>query len=1222
MFAQGAITTYAGGGGPFTGDGKPAAGAQIARPSDVTVDAKGNVYFTSPPLNLILRIATDGTLSIAAGNGLGAHSGDGGPARAAALFQPLSVRVDTAGNVFISDSDTIRVVDAAGTIREVAGSGFGFSGDGGPAISAAIAKPKTIAVDAKGNLFIADNYNCRVRMVNAAGVISTVVGNGTCATTGDGGPAASASVDSPYGLAVDAAGAVYVSGANRVRKFTVGGNITTFAGTGSGGFSGDGGTATTAQLFGPQGLTFDAAGNLYVAELGNARIRRVSTSGIIITVAGNGRNAFSGDGGAATQASLGNPIGVAAAPDGSIYIADTENDRIRKVDPNGVISTVCGIGAFIGDGGDSTVARMTGGNPYEVAVDRSGNLYIADGNDRRVRKVTPSGTISTFAGTGRSGTSGDGGPAVNATLVNPQGVAVDAAGNVYISDSRLRVVGADGTISTFANVNPGFLTIDASRNLYVLNGAGITKVTPGGAISHVAGNGQAGFSGDGGPAANASFGAYTGGLIVAPDGSILVSDAANNRIRRIDPSGTISTFAGGAASGPCNGGQPLATSFGNVRGMAYDSKGNLYIATGNQICKMSAQTGAVTLYAGNGRAGFSGDGGSALAAAMNFPLGIAIDRNDNLYIADSTNSRIRLVQPGAGPFLLLSQKGMTFKVGSTALSQTLTVVNSGQGTVNWAVSTSVASGATNWLSATPASGSSPAGQSGPPVTVKADPTGLAPGDYYGQVVVTAPGVPNSPQSVTVVLSVSAAGTGGSTIQPAGLLFTATAGGADPSAQNLTLTTTTAAGTKFGGSVVFGDGRPWFTFQPASGTVTPTAPVTMQIKPSISGFAPGVYNGVITVAFDDSTVQQVNLVLVVSTGSGGSKPGLPAAGCSGSKQVPVFTSLGPGFTATAGWPAPIEVRVVDDCGNPLVKGAVTVTFSNNDPALTLNSLLDGRWSGTWQVGNSGKVSVTATAQDPGAFVTGTTQVSGGLNANPNPPPVVASGGVLDAASYALNSVVAPGSLVSVFGQYLAQQDSKADQLPLPTTLGSTQVTVAGRAVPLLFAGANQVNAMIPYNLPINATHQVVVKRGNTISIPEPVSLLSSRSGVFTKDLSGKGAAIVVKVAADATQAIVSPSTPATAYDAIIIYCDGLGDVDPEAVAGSAAPVSPLSQTLDTVTVTIGGVAAPVFFAGLTPGFTGLYQVNAYVPTGVTPGDNVPLAITQAGRSGPTVTIAVR
>jgi uncharacterized protein (TIGR03437 family) len=1227
--AQGNITTYAGGGGRFTGDGKPAVTAQIARPSDVAVDAKGNVYFTSPPLNLILKIAIDGTLSIVAGNGLGAHSGDGGPARAAALFQPLGVRVDAAGNVYIVDSDSIRVVDTAGTIRAIAGNGFGYSGDTVPAISAGVAKPKTVAVDAKGNVFIADNYNCRVRMVNAAGAISTVAGTGTCATTGDGGPATSASLGGPYGLAVDAAGAVYVSGANRVRKFTVGGTISTFAGTGGGGFSGDGGTATTAQLFGPQGLAFDSAGNLYIAELLNSRIRRVSPNGIITTVAGNGRNAFSGEGGPATQASLGNPLGVAAAPDGSIYIADTENDRIRKVDPNGVISTVSGIGAYLGDGGDSTAARMTGGYPYEVAVDRSGNLYIMDGNDRRVRKVTPSGTISTFAGTGRIGSGGDGGLAVMASLDNPQGIAVDSAGNVYISDDRLRVVGSDGTISTFANISPGFLAIDSKDNLYVLgyvpggSGPSITKVTPAGAISHVAGNGQSGFSGDGGPATNASFGSYTGGLIVAPDGSILVSDAANNRIRRIDPSGTVTTFGGDGAAGTiCNGGQPSASRFGNARGMAYDSKGNLYIATSNQICKVSAQTGAVTLYAGNGRAGSSGDGGSALAAAMNFPLGIAIDRNDSLYIADSTNSRVRLVQPGAGPFLLLSQKGLTFKVGATSLAQSLTVVNSGQGTVNWAVSTSVASGATNWLSATPASGSSPAGQAGPPITVKADPTGLAPGDYYGQIVVTAPGVPNSPQSVTVVLSVPAAGVGGSTIQPAGLLFTATAGGADPATQNLTLTTTTAAGTKFGSSVVFGDGRPWFTFQPISGTVQSNAPVTMQVKPAISGFSAGVYNAVITVAFDDNTVSQVNLVLVVSAGTGVPKPGLPGAGCAPSKQVPLFTSIGPGFSATVGWPAPIEVRVVDDCGNLLVKGSVTASFSNNDPALPLNSLLDGRWTATWQVGKSGSVSVTVAAQDAGGSVSGTAQISGGLTANPNPPPVIASGGVLDAASYQLNSSVAPGSLVSIFGQFLSQQDAKAGALPLPTTLGITQVTVAGRPMPLLFAGGSQVNAMIPYDLPINATHQIVIRRGNTISIPEPVSLLSSRSGVFTRDLTGKGAAIVVKVATDGTQTIVSSATPASAYDAIVIYADGLGNVDPQAIAGSETPISPLSQTLDPVTVTIGGISAPVVFAGLTPGFTGLYQINAYVPTGVAPGDNVPLVISQAGRASSSVTIAVR
>jgi uncharacterized protein (TIGR03437 family) len=199
---------------------------------------------------------------------------------------------------------------------------------------------------------------------------------------------------------------------------------------------------------------------------------------------------------------------------------------------------------------------------------------------------------------------------------------------------------------------------------------------------------------------------------------------------------------------------------------------------------------------------------------------------------------------------------------------------------------------------------------------------------------------------------------------------------------------------------------------------------------------------------------------------------------------------------------------------------------------------------------------------------------------------------------------------------------APSLPLTNTLGGTTVTIAGRALPLLFAGTNQVNAMIPYDLPINATHQLIVQRGTAISIPQPVSVLSSQSGVFTKDLTGQGAGILVKVAADGTQSIVSTDNPAHAYDAVVIYCAGLGDVDPRQIAGQQATFAPLSQTLDPVKVTIGGVDAPVFFAGVTPGFTGLYQVNAFVPTGVTPGDNVSLVITQAGRPGPPVSISVR
>jgi len=300
-----------------------------------------------------------------------------------------------------------------------------------------------------------------------------------------------------------------------------------------------------------------------------------------------------------------------------------------------------------------------------------------------------------------------------------------------------------------------------------------------------------------------------------------------------------------------------------------------------------------------------------------------------------------------------------------------------------------------------------------------------------------------------------------------------------------------------------------------------------------------------------------------------------------------------------------------------------SFSNGDAPLTLTSLGDGRWAGTWQAQNSAaSVSVTVKAQSVDQTLSGSTQVAGTLQQNANPPPVVASEGVLNAASYALKSSLAPGALISVFGSLLSQTTASASALPLPIVLGQTSLSIAGRKLPLLFSGPTQLNALIPYDLPFNATHQVVVQRGTAISVPEPIGVLASQSGVFTKDLSGQGLGIIVKVASDGTQSIVGTENPAHAYEAIVIYCSGLGDVNPRQVSGAAASSAPVASVLDAPTVTIGGLDAPVFFAGLTPGFAGLYQVNAYVPSGVVPGNSVPLVITQSGRSSPAVAIAVQ
>ena len=331
-------------------------------------------------------------------------------------------------------------------ISTVAGNGIqGFSGDGGPATAANLNFPVGVAVDAGGNLFIADDQNHRMRKVTPGGVISTVAGNGIAGFGGDGGPATAASLSFPFGVAVDAGGNLFIGdlGNQRIRKVTPGGVISTVAGNGTFGFSGDGGPATAASLATPSGVAVDAGGNLFIAEQGNHRIRKVTPGGVISTVAGNGIAGFGGDGGPATAANLNFPAGVAVDAGGNLIIADDGNHRIRKVTPGGVISTVAGngIAGFGGDGGPATAANLN--FPAGVALDAGGNLFIADNVNLRVRKVTVGGVISTVAGNGIAGFSGDGGLATAASLTSPAGVAVDAGGNLFIGDyysERIRKV--------------------------------------------------------------------------------------------------------------------------------------------------------------------------------------------------------------------------------------------------------------------------------------------------------------------------------------------------------------------------------------------------------------------------------------------------------------------------------------------------------------------------------------------------------------------------------------------------------------------------------------------------------------------------------------------------------------------------------------------------------------------------------------------------------------
>ena len=344
------------------------------------------VFFTFPIL------ANAQIISTIAGNGTGSYSGDGGAATAAGINYPTHTAMDASGNLYFGDFDNYRIrkMNSAGTISTYAGNGtYGSGGDGGQATASSNTGPAGIALDAAGNLYFADYHNARIRKVATSGIITTIAGTGTAGFSGDGGPATAATINTPWGVTTDATGNIYFCDRynHRIRKINSAGIITTIAGTGIVSFSGDGGPATAATLHEPVDLVFDQYGNLFFSDFLNNRIRKISTAGVISTIAGNGVAGYSGDGVAATASELNNPVGVGVDPSGNVYVGDYFNNRVRKINPSGIISTIAGTGVagYSGDGGQATAAQLN--TPYGVAVCGTGNIYICDAFNYRIRMI-------------------------------------------------------------------------------------------------------------------------------------------------------------------------------------------------------------------------------------------------------------------------------------------------------------------------------------------------------------------------------------------------------------------------------------------------------------------------------------------------------------------------------------------------------------------------------------------------------------------------------------------------------------------------------------------------------------------------------------------------------------------------------------------------------------------------------------------------------------------
>ncbi len=1252
----------------FGGDNGPATKATLDDVQGLAIDGTGNIYFSELNNHRIREILVNGIIVTYAGSGDFASSGDNGPALKAGMT-PIALAVTNSGVLYLTDyvPKVIRRIDASLTITTVAGNGqYRNVADGNPAINSFFNSAQGLGFDSAGNLFIADFGGERVRKVTSAGIFSSVAGIGTFGCCGvDGGAATAALLGGPRSIAVDAQNNIYFadSGNHRIRRIGTDGKITTFAGAGfygTGGlYDGDGGPATKAHLSSPLGVALDSNGNLYIADAGNHVIRRVGTDGNITTFAGTGqKRGFGGDGGPATSALLNAPSGVACDSSGTLYIADEYNHSIRVVS-SGVITTLAGNqkAGYSGDGGPADKASLK--NPTAVAVDPSGNVYISEYFGNRIRQVTPGGTITTVAGTGIFGFGGDGGPSAAALLNGPIGTIAIRNGVLYFTDTnnhRVRAI----TFGTATNA-PTLGVSPTSLSLTAFSGGAVTVGIPVAASSSSAGlpvqvavstsSGGSWLKVDTTAAncpANVTISADPTGLaagkyqgtvsVLSPYANPPHADIAVTFTVKDPVTGHLNTDTTPLSFPVLTGASPITAqislttsgsgSLSFVAGSSTFSGGPwLAVTPSNGTTSASSpDTLAITITPGS------------LAAGVYSGL-VTLSSPDNT--DPSINIPVTLVISNPLPIILLSQTGLTYQAvqgGGNPLPQTIDILNIGQGTMSWTATAQPLTGS-KWLSVSPASGTvTTPFVTFSTATVNVDASGLAPGNYFGQIQVRATGANNAPQTISVVLNVFPPGTPlPPEVRPTGLVFVGSPGN-PPGSQTVSIANRGTADVGFNSNKITYNNVNWMSNAPVVGTVRANSPTQMTVLPDFSARNPGVDRGVITVLFADGSAQTVNVLSVVPPA--GYKPsaepqliraaaalGPHASGCTPSKLVGQMTSPSPTSAASPlGQPLSMELHLADDCGNPVTDkypASVTVRFSTGESGLTMQHTANGKWTKTWQPQSTQPTTVTAaiTALAGKDYnVLGYQVLMPMVLSNGAPVPLVYQDGVRNAASYNAAPVVSPGSLVAVFGNLLADPNGQQPgTVPVPTSLGNTQVKLGDALLPLFYTSNAQLNAQVPFDIQENSQLHLVVQHGNTLSVPASVSVATAQPAIFTQNQQGTGPGAIVN---GVTNVLADSKNPVHAGDVIAIYCTGLGKVIPPVREGVAASTTVLSQTVNTVTAMVGNVPATVKFAGLAPGYVGLYQVNVLVPQGLAAGDNVPVVLTAGSQVSPPATISVR
>ena len=1248
---DGKIATVAGGGKTTPANGVAPLALELSFATGVGVDRAGALYVSAPYTGVLLTIQGN-TTTLLTKSGIGPFATNL-PATQASVYSPEyyatgGIALTGDGGLMVADTghQRLRKIDVSGTLTTLAGNGqYRFSGDGGPAASALLQTPNKLAVAADGTVYVFDYGNNRIRAVRTDGTIQTVAGNGddfSVPTLSDSALATTLSLGNIHALAVDGKSNLFVAENGRVLRITPDGHYTVSVNqSDTFGFSGDNGPATQARVRAVLGLAVDNAGNLYLGDESNYRIRKVDTNGIITTIAGNGSFGFAGEGVVATQSSLGFCTTVLPDSRGGLYFEEYLSTgsipaaRIRYLAPDGKLRTIVGgvSTGFTPDGKPAFGGLVALTYSSGLALDAAGNLYFSDTFNDQIRTISPSGMLGTLAGNGFVGFSGDGKPAIRAMLAYPIGLAMDAAGNLFIADTannRIRAVLASA---------PSIALSPTSFNFSGVAGGAPTSSRYG----LVAGN-VSGLSLTFTQSAGSSWlsvlpaeGATPRLLKLTADPTNLTPGTYQATVTAQAPNANPSTltanvtFQVSASLAPKLAANRSSLSFTYPQNVAARREPVQLTNTGSG--KLTFTTTVSTVAGGNWLSVKPVSGSITPQAPLALyvtadPAGLApgayagtVTVKNTTSADDSLTIAINMTVSNLTQAILLTQSGFTFTAvaqGGVVPPHQFNVVNLGRGTLSFSISTRTLSGG-SWLQATPASGSAPAGQAGATVDVQVNAAGLGAGTYYGSVVVTSPLAANTPQQVTVALIVLPSNANaGPMIRPAELTFNAVAGAASPGSQTLRVYNIDATPKSY-----LSNSSGGVLYVPATGTLPLSQPASLVIQPVTDGLAPGVYQDYVTLLFSDGNVRsvQVNMVVTAAGATGGASANgeiSATAGCVPTMLVPAVTSLGPSFSVPAGFPIALQVQVQDDCGSPLNSGRVQVSFSNGDVPLNMQPLQqNGKWDGTWSTNHpASSVVVTVSAEDSTATILGSRQLSGGLG-TPIDPPLIPQGGVVSAASFA-RSPLAPGAMVSVFGSKLADSTLGAPLLPLPTQLSGTSLLIGGINMPILYTSDGQLNAIVPYGLTPNTSHQVLVQRDATLSVPVQVDVGPAQPGVFVQAPT-QG---IVFAYRGQINFLAAPGSPATAGDVLVIYSAGLGPVTPAVADGAGAPGNPPATTINQPTVSIGGIPAPVQFSGLTPGFAGLYQVNVLVPPGVTPGNQVPVILNVGGQISPAVTIAVK